>query len=87
AQMFVTFNRPLNYLHDPLAVAVAADPSLVGAPEEQVMIETGGAYSAGQTLVQRSGRDGGFRTKVAQTVDAERFNTYFTETLGLPKPT
>jgi purine nucleosidase len=85
AQMFINFNRPLNYLHDPLAVAVAADPTLVDAPEEQVMIETGGAYSAGQTLVQRPGRDGGARTNVAQTVDAERFNTYFTETLGLPK--
>lgn len=87
AQMFVTYNRPLNYLHDPLAVAVAADPSLVEAPEEQVMIETGGAYSAGQTLVQRHGREGGTRTKVAQAVDAERFNAYFTETLGLPQTT
>lgn len=86
AQMFITFNRPLNYLHDPLAVAVAADPSFVEAPEEAVMIETGGTYSAGQTLVQRPGREGGFATKVAKTVDAERFNAYFTETLGLPRP-
>ena len=72
--MFINFNRPLNYLHDPLAVAVAADPTLVEAPEEQVMIETGGVYAVGQTLVQRPGREGGSRTKVAQTVDAERFN-------------
>lgn len=86
AQMFIAFNRPLNYLHDPLAVAVAADPSLVDAPEERVMIETGGAYSAGQTLVQRPGRDGGFRTNVAQAVDSKRFNGYFTEVLGLPGP-
>lgn len=84
AQMFIKFNRPLNYLHDPLAVAVAADPSLVEAPEEAAMIETGGTYSAGQTLIQRPGRDGGFATRVAKTVDAERFNRYFTQTLGLP---
>ncbi len=84
AQMFVIFNRPVFQLHDPLAVAVAADPTFVDAPEETVMIETGGAYSAGQTIIQRPGREDGFRTKVAKTVDTERFGAFFTETLGLP---
>ncbi len=87
AQMFVAFNRPLNHLHDPLAVAVAADPKLVDAPEERAMIETGGKYAAGQTILTRPGRpEGGFATKVAKTVDSARFNDYFTQTLGLPKP-
>jgi inosine-uridine nucleoside N-ribohydrolase len=85
AQMFVTFNRPVFQLHDPLAVAVAADPTLVDAPEEVVMIETGGRYSAGQTIIQRSGREGGFRTGVAKSVDTERFGAFFAGTLGLPK--
>ena len=85
AQMFVTFNRPVFQLHDPLAVAVAADPTLVDAPEEVVMIETGGAYSAGQTIIQRPGREDGFRTTVAKSVDTERFGAFFADTLGLPK--
>lgn len=85
AQMFVTFNRPVFQLHDPLAVAVAADQTFVDAPEETVMIETGGAYSAGQTIIQRPGGKGGFRTRVAKTIDVERFGAFFTETLGLPK--
>ena len=85
AQMFRQFERPLNSLHDPLAVAVAADPTLVDAPQEQVVIETSGAVSAGATIIQRKGRDaGGALTKVAQRVDAARFGRYFAETLGLP---
>jgi purine nucleosidase len=83
AQMFLTFNRPVFQLHDPLAVAVAADPTLVDAPEEAVMIETGGDYAAGQTIIQRPGREEGWATKVAKTVDATRFGTFFTATLGL----
>ncbi len=84
AHMFRNFERPLNSLHDPLAVAVAADPSLVDAPEEQVFIETGGTVSAGATIIQRKGRDpGGSLTNVPQRVDAERFGRYFLETLGL----
>ncbi len=85
AQMFVTFNRPVFQLHDPLAVAVAADRTFVDAPEETVMIETGGTYSAGQTIIQRPGGERGFRTRVAKTIDVERFGAFFTETLGLPK--
>jgi inosine-uridine nucleoside N-ribohydrolase len=81
--MFLTFNRPAFQLHDPLAVAVAADPTFVDAPEEAVMIETGGAHSAGQTIIERPGREGGYGTKVAKTVDAARFGAFFTETLGL----
>jgi inosine-uridine nucleoside N-ribohydrolase len=86
ARMFIEFERPLSYLHDPLAVAVAADPTLVDAPEEQVGIETGRGLTVGQTIIQRKGRDRGSLTKVAKTVDSERFGRYFTETLGLPQP-
>jgi purine nucleosidase len=81
--MFIQFERPLSYLHDPLAVAVAADPTLVDAPEEQVAIEARGQFTGGTTMIQRRGRPGGFVTKVAKTVDAERFGRYFTQTLGL----
>lgn len=86
ARMFIEFERPLSYLHDPLAVAVAADPTLADAPEEQVMIEARGQFTGGTTMIQRPGRPGGFPTKVAKAVDAERFGRYFTETLGLPQP-
>ena len=85
AQMFVTRGRPFNALHDPLAVAVAADPTLVDAPEERVAIETGGKYSAGKTWLLSARNDPeGHKSKVARTVDTERFSAYFTGTLGLP---
>ncbi len=86
-RMFTQMGRDTFQLHDPLAVAVAADPTLVESPQEQVVIETGGRYSAGATLCQHKGREtGGFLTNVAHTVDTTRFNIYFTETLGLPSP-
>ena len=85
AQMFHR-GRAFNALHDPLAVAVAADPTFVDAPEELVEIETGGKWTGGATLLASMGRTPhGHPTKVAKTVDSERFSAYFAETLGLPR--
>lgn len=87
AQFFRVRKRPLNHLHDPLAVAVAMDPTLVDAPEEQAIIETGLGVTAGQTIIQRKTLDtGGVLTNVAQSVDRARFSDLFANTLGLPRP-
>ena len=43
-------------LHDPLAVAVALDPSLVTTVETEVVIETRGQYTLGQTVADLRGR-------------------------------
>lgn len=61
-------------LHDPLAVAVALDPSLVEAPALQVAVETKGTLTRGATVVdRRPGRPpSGPTCRVALRVDAER---------------
>lgn len=72
-------------LHDPLAVGVALDPSLVTLVNGPVHVETRGDYTRGQTVfdlrpwvVQPASH-----TQVALEVDAERFRQLFFRTLGL----
>jgi inosine-uridine nucleoside N-ribohydrolase len=72
-------------LHDPLAVGVALDHSLVTASRGRVQVETRGEYVRGQTVfdlrpwvVQPPST-----THVALQVDAERFRAMFFEALGL----
>jgi purine nucleosidase/pyrimidine-specific ribonucleoside hydrolase len=65
-----------SYLHDPLAVAVAADPTLVTTRRVTVHVETEGRYTSGMTLADL--RDpprwnDAPNAEVAVTVDAERF--------------
>jgi len=72
-------------LHDPLAVGVAMDPTLVDAPEEAMAIETALGFTAGQTVIERRKRPSDWtRTRVARTVERERFVALFADTLGLP---
>jgi purine nucleosidase len=58
-------------MHDPLAVAVALDPSLVATKALPVDVETRGELTRGQTLADFRGTPG--RIGVALEVEAERF--------------
>jgi inosine-uridine nucleoside N-ribohydrolase len=69
-------------LHDPLAVAVALDPSLVTTVSGPVQVETRGELTRGQTIVDlRRSRQSA--TQVCMEVAADRFRPHFFETLGL----
>jgi inosine-uridine nucleoside N-ribohydrolase len=72
-------------LHDPLAVAVAADPSLVTTVETQLQVETRGEHTTGQTVADlRTRRHDAARTsRVCLDVDVERARALFFATLGL----
>jgi inosine-uridine nucleoside N-ribohydrolase len=58
-------------MHDPLAVAVALDPSLVTTRAVPVDVETRGEITRGQTLADFRGQPG--KIGVALEVEAERF--------------
>jgi purine nucleosidase len=69
-----------SYLHDPLAVAVAADPTLVTTRRATVRVETEGRHTAGMTIADL--RDSprwneSPNADVAVAVDAERFLRLF----------
>jgi inosine-uridine nucleoside N-ribohydrolase len=70
-------------MHDPLAVGVALDPSLVQALTLPVAVETAGTLTRGMTVVDRrpAAASGGGRSgcRVALAVDAERFLRLFEE--------
>jgi inosine-uridine nucleoside N-ribohydrolase len=72
-------------LHDPLAVGVALDPSLVTAPNGPVHVETRGDYTRGQTVFDLRPwvEQPPSHTRVALEVDAERFREMFFTTLRL----
>lgn len=74
-------------LHDPLAVGVVADRSLVKLERMIIDIETRGEFTAGATVPRRGTPQELARRgiQVAREVDAERFLRHFTETL-LSKP-
>jgi purine nucleosidase len=73
------------HLHDPLAVAVAIDPSLVTLAPGPVHVETRGEHTRGQTVVDLRpwARKPPSRARVALAVDAPRFHALFRSTLGL----
>lgn len=66
------------YLHDPLAVAVGLDASLVTTREMAVTVTPTGD-ERGRTVVSEGGR-----VKVAESVDAERFLRQFCTATGVP---
>lgn len=70
-------------LHDPLAVAVAEDPSIVNLEPMYVDIECRGEMTRGQMIPDRR-RTGTIEPNalVATDVDSERFETLFVETLN-----
>jgi inosine-uridine nucleoside N-ribohydrolase len=69
--------REAMFLHDPLAVAVAIDPSLVVCAEKAISVSCADG-NRGETRADRTGR-----IKVAESVDVERFLTLFSARLGL----
>jgi purine nucleosidase len=77
-------------MHDPLAVAVAIDPSLVGLETTRVEIETEGEWTRGETVtdlidIRRSPWPGEWEepdnARVALQVDAEAFTDRFVDRL------
>ena len=69
-------------LHDPLAVAVALDPSLVRTVSGPVRVETRGELTRGQTIIDLR-RPQHSSTQVCIEVAADRFRRHFFDTLGL----
>ncbi|MCC6316040.1 MAG: nucleoside hydrolase [Thermomicrobiales bacterium] len=72
--------RGKNYLHDPLALAVAFDPNLVVCDDAAVVVDTDDERRGETTLV------GPGKTRVARAVDAPRFTELFERRLGLVIP-
>jgi purine nucleosidase len=72
-------------LHDPLAVAVAADPTLATMESAPVEVETLGSLARGMTIMDRRPPPGRWRSgpacQVALAVDAARVLRLFEERL------
>jgi inosine-uridine nucleoside N-ribohydrolase len=77
--------EPAVVLHDPLAVGVALDPTLVQTETLPVAVEQHAALTRGMTVVDRRRaarrQDGWARASVALGVDAPRFVSMFEEAL------
>ena len=70
-------------MHDPLALAVALDPTLVETRSVAVDVETAGRLTTGATVADWEGRWGRpMNAEVAVAVDAERFRTTFLEAMA-----
>ena len=67
-------------MHDPLALAVALDPSLVRCEALPVEVETRGEFTRGQTLADFRGTPG--QLGVALEVEAERFRADYLATVA-----
>jgi len=69
-------------MHDPLAVAVAEDPTLVTKKSMLIDLELSGALTRGQIVAdRRRGAEGRENMEICLDVDVERFIDRFTETL------
>jgi purine nucleosidase len=75
------WNWPTLYLHDPLAVAVAFDESLVKLDKSIIKVETRGEFTRGTTFNKKlpSDQDIESKTRVCSEVDSERFVKLFIE--------
>lgn len=73
---------PLFYLHDPLAVGVAADRQLVRAERMSLRVETGEGDHSGQTVESKGG---GRKIDVCLSVDSKNFLEVFLSRLCSPK--
>lgn len=69
-------------LHDPLAVAVALDPTLVRTESHYIRVETRGELSAGATLSDRRRAPSATNTDVCVDVESERFIEQFIRVLA-----
>ena len=70
-------------MHDPLAIAVALDPTLVETRRAAVDVETTGRLTTGATIVDWRGQWGRLaNTEVAVAVDADRFRGLFFDAMA-----
>jgi len=70
-------------MHDPLAVAVALDPTLVETRRAAVDVETTGRLTTGATIVDWRGQWGRLaNAEVAVSADTERFRSLFFEAMA-----
>ena len=77
-QSFTTRGKSDCYLHDPLALAIAVDPSLAGFAVGQASVVLDSERRGQTTLVEDAGN-----AKVAKTIDVERFKAIFSNRLKL----
>jgi inosine-uridine nucleoside N-ribohydrolase len=65
------------YLHDPMAVAIAVDPSLAQFASARIIVESKGRLTRGLTSAERrTGTEQG-RTEIAVSIDREKFVRLF----------
>ena len=77
-RMEKSYGQRIFTMHDPLAVAVALDPTLVETRRAAVDVETSGRLTTGATIVDWRGQWGRLaNAEVAVAVDAERFRRLF----------
>jgi purine nucleosidase/pyrimidine-specific ribonucleoside hydrolase len=73
------------HLHDPLAVGIVIDPSLVHAQDMHIAIETEGRFTQGMTVADRRPIKSQWKEKpnvsVCTDVDHERFLSFFMESI------
>ncbi|MCO5177921.1 MAG: nucleoside hydrolase [Thermomicrobiales bacterium] len=79
-RILVDLERPAANLHDPLAVAVAEDPSLVELAEGQVVIDTTDAKRGRTRLAEAAAGDA--VSSVCRSVDREAFGALFARVAG-----
>jgi purine nucleosidase len=77
-QALTEFGRDGVYLHDPLALGIALDPTLAGYDERTVKVVLDGE-ERGRTISSPGGSH-----KVASSVDAHRFLARMAEAYGIP---
>jgi len=75
--------RRIFTMHDPLAVAVALDPTLIETRRAAVDVETVGRLTTGATIADWRGQWGRLaNAEVAVAVDAERFRALFFDAMA-----
>ena len=77
------YGRRIFTMHDPLALAVALDPTLVETRRAAVDVETSGRLTTGATIVDWRGQWGRLaNAEVAVKVDADRFRRLFFDAMA-----
>jgi purine nucleosidase len=82
-RMEKTMGKRIFTMHDPLAIAVALDPTLVETRRAAVDVETAGRLTTGATIVDWRGQWGRLaNAEVAVAVDADRFRRLFFDAMA-----
>jgi purine nucleosidase len=82
-RMEKTIGKRIFTMHDPLAIAVALDPTLVETRRAAVDVETAGRLTTGATIVDWRGQWGRLaNAEVAVAVDADRFRRLFFDAMA-----